>query len=361
VLNPLLYNFTFAQYRTILKNIVKTLNAINISAFINLFVRFSLKYEVNSIKFLLENIKHHDVIVNELNKLITVERSVVLFLFYIEVISRMDNVQNVHEMSRFVFNVLKVYLGQDVRRRPIQRTSRENVAGTGCIGGSVRTDVVEELYKRQIVRSNRFYPCIKKYVDAFLAKVQHKADVLYFFLKQSFQYDFSQSEKTMTVYSRDFQDLILSFVSNTDVEVNLKMIDLLLHISEVVPRFKDTVFNIVCKFRLCTYTTDMRGRHAIMCKIRMLYARMHDDRLRHLLELDDREKIANERLFMAVEAVRNGNVPTTAYDMDSDVIDYEGYFGWNKSYASSLKSSLNFESISSKRRSFLRNMDVTKD
>ncbi|ELA47999.1 hypothetical protein VCUG_00582 [Vavraia culicis subsp. floridensis] len=379
VLNPLLYNFTFLEYRSVLKDMATGLNAINISSFINLFVVYSLKYEVNSIKFLLENVKHHDVIINELNKLISVERNIVLFLFYIEVINWMEGVYNVHEMSRFVFNVLKVYLEQDVRRKPIRRINRD-AEGTdmmsmatrydaicdtslvcGQLSASSRTDVVEELYKRRSVRNNRFYPCIKRYVDAFLSKTLLKADVLYFFLKQSFQYDFSLSEKTMTVYSRDFQDLILSFVLNTEVEVNLKMLNLLLHISEEIQRFKDTIFDIIGKSKLCTYTVDMRGRHAIMCRIRILYAKTFDARLKHVLELDGEERLVNERLFAAVEAVKSGSAPTNGYNMDNDVMDYECYFGKNRSYANSLKSSLNFENISSKRRSFLRNMDVTKD
>jgi hypothetical protein len=204
----------------------------------------------------------------------------------------------------------------------------------------------------------------------------------------------------MSVYSRPFQSLIPSeiFIHLQDrpvEEVDEKFLSLMIRISEEIPLFRDRCYQII--YLLARqgsrpgYNGSMKGRCVILSKIRAIYHKSREEMLMRIITetLRNRKDLKNKEdgfitlcLISEVGKDVDGIVKgiygeemtlnevlekiyqrksVDRYYVKEDEKIYDEYFDVSRRmYSNSLKSSINLENISPRRRSSIKQLNIFK-
>ncbi|TBU13309.1 hypothetical protein CWI38_0472p0030 [Hamiltosporidium tvaerminnensis] len=251
------------------------------------------------------------------------------------------------------------------------------------------------------------YSAILEYLNLFFLACFSISDVLCFFMKKAFQFEFYERNSLMTIYTRRFQKMILDrilfyFETKTKfcspiVRIDIDFISILSRIS-TIPCFNvlcTKIFFIVLKnnFLSC----GRKDKQMVLSKMRVVYYeskyeealeiliqsilervnKKDEINVRQSLEMETDEfttwcmlntlkenlKIYIFRIWNCKEIDDPENFILKKYqkekfdsfDVSVEQKKYNEYFGWNKRvYTNSMKSSINLEGLNAKRKSFIK-------
>lgn len=226
------------------------------------------------------------------------------------------------------------------------------------------------------------------YIRNFLNNCSVTSDILYIYVKKSFQYNFAPNSFKVSEYSIDFQTTILMLTKEYSqsyiLVLDSKFISLLIKISEHVFSHKEFCYSILLNALRGAMPSGEKGQ-ALHGKIRSLYYTSGNNTLFRILKLflevqEDRDfnketlrvmKIIKtqkgdpeevQRLCMATGNEAIFTEENTLYEKkDEDTKLYEEIYGvLYRLYSQSLKSSYNLESLAKKRRSRIRGIEFFK-